>query len=68
MAAIERDHLGPVLTHNPPGPPWVMDVGWWQGGVRWWWWSCVCLDGPGCPPPPVADYALSVSVAALTTP
>ena len=33
MAAIERNHLGPVLTHNPPGPPWVMDVGWWAGGV-----------------------------------
>lgn len=33
MAAIEGDHLGPVLTHNPPGPQRVMDVGRW-GGVR----------------------------------
>lgn len=29
MAAIEGNHLGPVLTHNPPGPPWVMDAGRW---------------------------------------
>lgn len=34
MAAIEGNHLGPVLTHNPPGPPWVMDAGWWCGGLR----------------------------------
>lgn len=67
MAAIERDHLGPVLTHNPPGPPWVMDVGWWQGGVRWWWGIHVCVwMASGAPP--VADYAPSVSAAALTTP
>lgn len=65
MAAIEGDHLGPVLTHNPPGPQRVMDVGRW-GGVRRLGGG---LGGSGRPPasppllPPtlVADYSVCQS-------
>lgn len=36
MATIERNHLGPALTHNPTSPPRVMDVGLWVVAERWW--------------------------------
>lgn len=46
MATIEGNHFGPVLTHNPPGPPWVMDVGWVVGWRRETF-ANVCLVGLG---------------------
>lgn len=67
MAAIEGNHHGPVLTHNPPGPPWVMDAGWWDVGVRQGGICKMCVWMASgftalLPPIPVADYSVCQSL------
>lgn len=72
MGAIELNHFGPVLTHNPPRPSRVMDVGWWQeGGGRQWGRLQVCVWMASgfllsCPPLLAhncfADYSVCQSV------
>lgn len=58
MAAIEENHLGSLLTHNPPGPPWVMNVGCWDGGARQGGGICKCVSGWPRALPPLSHPSL----------